>query len=275
MTVEDDGEDPTNRAANALVHFGIEVAEERKRQGLSLSQLAKTIPCDKSLVQRIEHAKRIPSLEFAEGCDRTFETNGRFVRHWKWAIKYAFPAWFRRYVELEMEASSIRIFHHQLIPGLLQTPDYARALLRAGRPRDLEGLVTARMERQTILTRADAPELWVVLEEGVLRRDIAGPESMRAQLVRLREFAETSQHVVQIIPERTRNYFGSYCPYSVLSFPEGGDVVHVDGFPRSYLLADPSDVREAARAYDLLKATACPPDESAALIDSVLKDQYS
>jgi transcriptional regulator with XRE-family HTH domain len=275
MAVEHDGEDPTDPAANALVHFGVEVEQERKRHGMSLAQLARTIPCDKSLVHKIEKADRIPSREFAEGCDKTFDANGRFVRHWKWAIKYAFPAWFQRYVELEMEAASISIFHSRLIPGLLQTEDYARAVLRSGRPRDLEGLVTLRMERQTILTRKYAPEVWVVLDEWVLRRDIAGVHVMRPQLERLLRLAEEPQNVIQIIPASITHYPASSCPYSILAFDEGADVVHVDGFPRSYLLAEPGDVSEATRSYDLLKATACSPDESAALIGSVLKDQYS
>jgi transcriptional regulator with XRE-family HTH domain len=275
MAVEHDGEDPKDPAANALVHFGVEVAEERKRLGWSLADLAKRVPCDKSLVHKIEKAQRIPSLEFAEACDREFEANGRFVRHWKWAIKYAFPAWFQRYIELEMEATSLRIFHSQLIPGLLQTEEYARAILRTGRPRDLEGLVTLRMERQKILTRKNDPDLWVILEEEALRRDVAETDVMRAQLQRLLRIAEIPQYVVQIIPASVRNYHGSFCPYSILSFDEGADVVHVDGFPRSYLLAEPDDVNEATRAYDLLKATAHSPDKSAALIDSVLKDRYS
>lgn len=275
MVVEYDGEDPEDPAASALVHFGIEVQEERNRHGMSLSQLAQAVPCDKSLVHKIEKAQRVPSLRFAETCDRVFDANGRFVRHWKWAIKYAFPAWLQPYIELETEASFIRIFHSRLIPGLLQTEDYARAVLRVGRPRDLDGLVTLRMERQTILTRQDPPALWVILDEGVLRRDIAGVEVMRPQIERVLRLAEDPRHVVQIIPERIKDYYGSYCPYSILSFDEGEDVVHVDGFPRGYLLAEPEYVSDAQRAYDLLKATACPPDESVALIGSVLKDQYS
>jgi hypothetical protein len=242
---------------------------------MPIGQLAKEVPCDKSLIYKIMNATRIPSLAFAEGCDRAFNSGGRFVRHWKWAIKYAFPAWFQRYVELEMEAASIRIFNSQWIPGLLQTEDYARTLLEIGRPKDLEGLVTLRMERQTILSRKNAPELWVVLDEGVLRRDVAPVDVMRLQLERLLQLAKDPRHVVQIIPSRIKGYPGSGSPYSVLSFDEGADVVHVDGFPRSFLLAEPEYVSEAARSYDLLKAIACPPNESVALIGSVLKDQYS
>lgn len=275
MTVEIDGEDPEDPAANALVHFGVEVQAELQRQGTPIGRLANEVPCDKSLVYKIMNASRIPSRAFAEGCDRAFNAGGRFVRHWKWAIKYAFPAWFQRYVELEMEAVSLRIFNSQWIPGLLQTEDYARTLLQIGRPQDLEGLVTLRMERQTILTRKHPPSLWVVLDEGVLRRDVAPVDVMRAQLERLLTLAKDPRHVVQIIPSRIKGYPGSGSPYSILAFDEGADVVHVDGFPRSYLLAEPADVSAAVRAYDLLKATACPPDESLALIDSVLKDQYT
>ncbi len=188
MAVEYDGEDPNDPSANALVHFGFEVLEERKRRGVSQSQLAAAVPCDKSLVQRIEKAKRIPSREFAEACDRVFDGNGRFLRHWKWAIKYAFPVWFGGIIELEEQAAAIRLFQSLLVPGLLQMRGVCRAVLRTGRLTDLEDLVTARMARQHILTRDSPPRLWVVLDAGVLTRTVGDAEVMREQLVRLRSW---------------------------------------------------------------------------------------
>lgn len=273
MAVEYEGADPKDPAANPLVHFGIEVREERLRQGLSLAGLAKQVPCDKSLVQKIEKAERVPSREFAEACDRAFDSNGRFLRHWRWAIKYAFPNWFRRYVELEEQATHIRIFEPQLVPGLLQTEDYARSILELGRWETLEDLVTARMERQRILNRQDSPRLWVIVDAGALTRTVGGSQVMHDQLVRLRQLATDPRHVVQVVPYR-QTYHGWSSAFNVLSFDEGADVVHVDSYPRGHLLAEPDDVAEAVKGYDLLKATALPPDEAVALIDSVIKEHY-
>jgi hypothetical protein len=196
-------------------------------------------------VHKIVKAERVPSLYFAEACDRKFDANGRFVRHWKWAIKYAFPVWFRRYVELEEKAAAIRLFHPQLVPGLLQTEEYARAVLRTGRHTNLDDLVTLRVER-------------------------ARPEAHGRQPISL---AATPAHVVQVIPYR-ETYHGWNSPFNVVAFDEGADVVHVDAFPRGYLLAEPDDVTEATRAYDLLKAISLPPDDSADLIDTVLREHY-
>jgi uncharacterized protein DUF5753 len=94
---------------------------------------------------------------------------------------------------------------------------------------------------------------------------------MRQQLLRLRDVAETPRHRVQILRGKS-DLYGATTPWGMLSFSEGADVVHVDGFPRGYVLADPTDVATALDAYDLIKASAQPPDESAQLIDSFLKD---
>ncbi|OKH91143.1 hypothetical protein AB852_32325 [Streptomyces uncialis] len=173
-------------AASPLKYFGSEVRLERERLGWTRKELGKEAHCGYSLVAKIESGERVPGLDFARTCDRVFpHANGRFERLWPLALRLAFPPWFRRYAELEWKATVVRMFHPQLLPGLVQTPDYARAIL------------------------------------------------------------------------------------------EGADVVHVDGFPRGFLLAEPDDVAKASEAYDLLTAMACSPDESADLIDSIAKDHYS
>lgn len=270
MTAEAEFEDPTT---SPLAHFGAEVRIERERLGMSRADFGKAAACGYSLVAKVEAGQRVPHLDFAEACDRVFpESGGRFVRLWPLVLRYAYPPWFRRYVELESVADSISMFHPQLVPGLVQTEPYMRAVLRTGRPTNLEDLVTSRMERQRVLLRPDPPRLWLVLEEGVLRRTVGGPDVMRGQLERLRTLAETPPHVVQIVPRHITSYHGSSSPFGMLSFAEGNDVVHVDGFPRGYVLAEPEDVEEAAYAYSLIKATAMPPEASAPLIDSILKD---
>ncbi|MFD8949013.1 Scr1 family TA system antitoxin-like transcriptional regulator [Streptomyces xanthophaeus] len=275
MSVETEETDPTDPTASPLVHFGREVRLERERLGISRKELAKAATCGYSLVAKIESGDRIPPREFAEACDRQFpHSNGRFVRLWPLVLRYAFPPWFRRYVELEEKATVVRMFNPQLLPGLVQTTDYARAVLRTGRPSNLEDLVTARIERQRILHREQPVRLWLVVNQAVLTHTVGGPDVMRAQLAQLRDLAEDPMHRVQIVKDKGRHH-GYHSAFGVLSFPEGSDVVHVDGFPRGYLLAEPDDLEKARGAYDLLTAMACPPDESADLIDSTLKDHYS
>ncbi|MCX5153721.1 helix-turn-helix domain-containing protein [Streptomyces sp. NBC_00291] len=280
MTVEEqetdtDSPDP---ADSPLLHFGREVQIERERIGMSRGALGKAAICSYSLVAKVEAGDRVPSRDFAEACDRVFpNSNGRFTRLWPLVLRYAYPPWFRRYVDLERKASKIRMFNPGLLPGLVQTPEYARAVLRTGRPSNLDDLVTARIERQHVLTRRE-PEparLALVLNEVVLRNLVGSRETMRAQLLHLRNLAETPAHRVQIIKDKGAGHHGFHSPFGLLSFKEGADVVHVDGFPRGYLLAEPEDVANASDAYDLLTAMAEPPDESAEMIDSISKDCYS
>ncbi|MFJ2560147.1 MULTISPECIES: Scr1 family TA system antitoxin-like transcriptional regulator [unclassified Streptomyces] len=276
MTVENETEETADPTLSPLAHFGAEVRLERERLGITREALGKQACCGYSLVAKIESGKRVPPLNFAEACDRMFPyANGRFVRLWPLALRWAFPPWFRRYVELEWTATSLHMFHPQLVPGIVQTEEYARAVLRTGRPVNLEALVTARVERQRVLEREEPTRLWLVLNEFVLRNTVGSEAVMREQLSHLLALARKPPHVVQIMPTSSSNHLVA-SPFGLLSFDEGAsDVVHVDGFPRGYLLAETDDVAAANGAYDLLKAMAAPPDESAEMIDSIMKDCYS
>ncbi|KAB8165721.1 XRE family transcriptional regulator [Streptomyces sp. 3MP-14] len=174
-----------------------------------------------------------------------------------------------------MRATSVRLSHPYLVPGLLQTEDYARAVLRAGRPRILDDLVEARMERQRILDRENPPDVWAIVEENVLRRAVGDRDLMAGQLRKFLAFAENPLHVLQVIPQEVPLHAGSSGPFNILGFQDSDDVVHVDAFPRGHLLADQDDVKASHRAYDLLKAVALSPDDSVSLLGSVLKDHAS
>ncbi len=274
MTVE--AEKADEAATTPLTFFGKEVEVARNRWKVTREQLADEAACGYSLVAKIEKGNRTPSLEFARACDRLFPgSEGRFERLWPLALRFAFPPWFRRYVELEWKAHSIRMFHPQLMPGLVQTEGYARAVLRTGRPSNLESLVTGRIERQRILDREESPaRLWVILNEAALTNQVGTAETMRVQLAHLLTLAETPRHRVQVVPDEGQHH-GWASPFGILGFEDDEDVVHVDGFPRGYLLAEPEDVLKATDAYDLLVALALSPDKSAALIDSIQKERYS
>ncbi|MFF8437502.1 MULTISPECIES: helix-turn-helix transcriptional regulator [Streptomyces] len=274
MTVE--AEDPEHEAETPLTFFGKEVLVTRERWKISREQLANEAACGYSLVAKIEKGDRTPSLEFARACDRIFpNAEGRFERLYPLALRFAFPPWFRRYVKLEWKATAVRMFHPQLMPGLVQTEGYARAVLRTGRPPNLESLVTGRIERQRILNREENPaRLWVVLNEAALTNQVGSPEVMHQQLGRLLELADTPRHRVLVVPDEGQHH-GWASPFGILSFKDDDDKVHVDGFPRGYLLAEPEDVQRASDAYDLLVALALSPDKSAALIETTQKERYS
>ncbi|MGP3981419.1 helix-turn-helix domain-containing protein [Streptomyces sp. KR80] len=261
--------DPTT---STLAFFGAELRLRRELAGLSQTELAKEVHCAPSLLSKIESAKRVPKDDLAVAFDAALGTDGFFARLWPVVIKNAYPAWFRPYIELEEQATGLQWFENQLVPGLLQTEDYARAVLKSGRPDCLEQLLFARMHRQRILTRDDPPQLWTILDETLLRRSIGGPGVMRAQLGRLLEAAEIPRIIVQVVPFNVEEHPSLRASFNTLSFAEGPDVLLEHGLYEDYLLGEPEAVAEANRTYDLLRAVALPPRESTDLIASVMKE---
>ncbi|MEU3880084.1 helix-turn-helix transcriptional regulator [Streptomyces californicus] len=272
MAVESESTSVRDPADTPLTFFGNEVKVERERHGIRREDLAKKAACGYSLVAKVEAGTRLPHLSFARACDDLFPgAEGRFERLYPLALRYAFPGWFQPYLALEWKASRLRMFHPQLMPGLVQTERYARAVLRTDRPPNLETLVTGRIERQQILERADNPaRLWVILNQSALTNVVGGRDVMREQLEHLLVLAGTPRHRVQVVEDKG-NHHGYASPFGILSFDDDEDVVHVDGYPRGYVLAEPDDVRRATDAYDLLTAMASSPDASADLISSILK----
>jgi hypothetical protein len=162
------------------------------------------------------------------------------------------------------------------VPGLLQTEDYARAILRAGRPRDgeaeIERLVAARMARQAILTREHPPLLWVVLNEAVLRRPVGGRAVMRAQIAHLAAAAQSRHTVIQVLPFAAGEHAEMGGARVIVSLPDEGDVVYVEGPGSGQIIGTPEEVAECALRFDLLRAVALSPDESVAMIAKMIGD---
>jgi len=179
------------------------------------------------------------------------------------------------FVGLESEASSLRAFQALLVPGLLQTEDYTRAVIRAIRPdageADIEQRVAARLARQRLLTCADPPEYWAVIDEGALRRTVGGPEVMRAQLRRLGEVAALPNVTLQVVPFRAGAHSGLEGPFLILGFPEQADpdVVYVENTSMGVYLEQYADVRRYTLMFDHLRAAALKPDDTIGLIDSI------
>ncbi|WP_439676669.1 helix-turn-helix domain-containing protein [Embleya sp. MST-111070] len=261
-------------SASVLKFYATELRREREKIKMTQREMAKRAWMAPSLLNKIEAAKRLPTEDLSKLADELFETGDRFQRLWPLVIRYAYPTWFRPFVELEEAATIIRSFQVQVVPGLLQTERYARAILAAGRLdlNDLDEQVTARLQRRRIFERPDPPEFRAVLDENVLRRVWGGREVMREQLERLLEFADQPRFVIQVLPYESGAHAGVDGPFAALTLDEGPDVVYVDGFLQGQILATPADVRAAQRVYDLLVAEALSPTRSIDLITSVLKD---
>ncbi|MFE3206027.1 helix-turn-helix transcriptional regulator [Embleya sp. NPDC059237] len=259
--------DPTD---SVLKFFAAEL--RRLRGTMKQADLARKTHVARSTLNKYEAATRVPSKDFAHAADEVLQTGGALTRLWPLVIKYAYPAWFQPFVELESAARIIRSYENQVIPGLLQTEPYARALLAGGRHDNLDDLVTLRLERQRLLEREDRPRLTALIDEQALRKSIGGRNVMRAQLEHLLKSAAAARTIVLIVPSSVSNR-PPYQPFTRLAFEPGTqDVLYVDGFHQGQLLADAAALEAAESAYDLLMAAALSPDASRDLIASVSKE---
>lgn len=185
---------------------------------------------------------------------------------------------FATYVGLESAASEIRVYEVNLIPGLLQTEDYARTMIRSGAMNgsfeDVERKVALRMARQPALTRNDPPMLWTVVDEAALRRRVGGAELMRAQLEHVLELSALKNVAMQVIPFGAGAHPAMGRPFVILVFPEriDPDVVYLEDLTSAFYLEDVDEVDRYNVFFNHLRATALSFDDSAALVTSVLKD---
>ena len=144
-------------SASVLAYFGSELRRFRTAADMTQGQLGEAINYTGALVGLVETAKRTPAREFAELCDEVLNTDGALIRLWPLLNRAVYPSWFRGYVDLEATATRILSFDVQLVPGLLQTENYARAVLLAGRHPNIDELVAARLDRQHILNQQHPP----------------------------------------------------------------------------------------------------------------------
>lgn len=268
--------------AGPLDFFGAEVRRWRNAAGLSQEQLGQRIGYSAALVGRVELGERSPSLDFAEGCDRALPTAaglfGRLyelARHWEGG----YPSWFAEWVEAERRAITLRTWQPLLVPGLLQTPDYARALFLAWHGSDsddqVDQLVTARIERQAIFQREEPPSLWAVLDEGVLRRRIGSAPTMRGQLLHLLEVSERSTITVQVVPAEAGAHVGLLGAFSLAAFANAPGIVYLDTPDQGQIMERPSAVAKISEVFDQVRAEALPRGVSRDLIRKVAEEQWT
>ena len=188
------------------------------------------------------------------------------------------PSWFEVYLGLEEAASMLRAYELQFVPGLLQTEDYARAVVRLGyseaSEEEVERRVQIRTTRQERFTSPGAPTLWAVLDEAVVRRPLGGRQVMRAQLEHLIEVSELANVTLQIVPFGAGGHAAAGGPFTILRFAEPGlsDVVYLEQLTSALYLDKPTDVDTYMRAMNNLCITAARPDDTARYLTDVLKD---
>jgi transcriptional regulator with XRE-family HTH domain len=190
------------------------------------------------------------------------------------------PGWFQAYVGLEEAATLIRTFEVQFVPGLLQTEDYARAVITQGNPgapaEEVERRVGLRRRRQQLLTRPapDAPRLWAVVDEAALRRPIGGRQVLRGQLERLVEATELANVTVQVLPFRVGGHAAEGGAFTVLRFaePDLPDVVYVEQLTSALYLDKLDDVDAYVAVMNRLDVESAPPHQTVEILNGILKE---
>jgi transcriptional regulator with XRE-family HTH domain len=263
--------------------LALELRRLRESAKLTCEEVAERLECSASKISRVETGRVSVSprdvrdmLEIYGVPEDQRDSLVQLAREsrqkgWWHAYGDSVQPHFATLLGLESAASEIRIYEVNLIPGLLQTEDYARAVLAAGMVNssrtEIERSVALRMERQQV-TNANMPKVWTVLDEAALRRQVGGPEVMRVQLEHLRELSAMPNVSLQVIP------FGGGAHPAILVFPErvDPDVVYLEDLTSALWLEDVDQVDRYNVFFNHLRATALSFENSAALMTAVLKE---
>lgn len=261
-----------------------ELRRLREAAGLTIDEVGDKLECSASKISRIEtgHVGVTPRdvrdmLELYPVDEDQREALVQLAREarkkgWWHAYNEVFTGAF---VGLESDASFLHAHQALLVPGLLQTEDYMRAIMGAIRPdqrdEETERKIAARLTRQDLLTDTQPPEYWAILDEAVLRRVVGGPAVMRAQLRRLLDVAALPHVTLQVLPFGAGAHAGMEGPFMILGFPEPADpdVVYVENTISGSYLEEPSEVYRYTLMFDHLRATALKPADTLLMVGEV------
>ncbi|MFE2375913.1 helix-turn-helix domain-containing protein [Streptomyces sp. NPDC059398] len=267
--------EPRSAPTVGQVVLGKRLQELRERAGLSREQAAKVLRVAQATIRRMETAEvalKIPYVQLLLKAYGISEAeNDAFVElteeanqpGWWQRFHGILPDWFSMYVSLEGAASLIRQYEPHFVPGVLQTEEYARAIMMSGAvgetsPADIERHVALRMERQSLLARPDAPTLWVVMDETVLRRHAGGRDVMRGQIDRLLRAADLPHVTLQIAEFSSGHHPGTYGPFVLFRFamPELPDMVYSEYLTGAVYLDARPEVAAHLEVMDRMAAQA-------------------
>ncbi|WP_199850505.1 helix-turn-helix domain-containing protein [Streptomyces sp. CMB-StM0423] len=257
-----------------LKTFGRQQKILRERLGLTQRQLAERIGYGFDLVAAVEQGRRIPRPEYIDQVDVALEAGGLLKVMKEEVARAKYPAFFEDFAALEKEAVELQAYDSQVINGLLQTEEYARAVLAARRPPvhedTIQQRVAARLDRQAIFDRQPPPMLSFVLEETVLRRPVGGRDVLRAQLEHLLEIGRRPNVEIQVMPTDRDEHAGLAGPLHLIETEDQRRIAYVEVQGTSQLIMDRKTVREIEVRYGIIRAQALTPRESLDFIEKVL-----
>jgi transcriptional regulator with XRE-family HTH domain len=256
--------------------FSAELKAQRHAKGWTQVELGEKLGYSGSFVSDVERADRSPSEDFAKRCDDTFGLPGTFVRHWEDLQREVFPTWFAPITPIEREADKITGWELGAVPGLLQTEDYARALIKAGRPHDgeeaIERIVRGRIDRQAVMARPKPPKLTYVIHEGVLRHVVGSREVMADQLDSLVKVAEEPGVVIQALPFSAHDFAGAEGLLYIYERLGQPTVVYTECFGGARIIEILQEVSDLVTVMGMLRAAALPPRDSVELMRAIRRE---
>jgi transcriptional regulator with XRE-family HTH domain len=271
--------------------LGAQLRRLRERQGITREEAGYAIRASGSKMSRLELgrvgfkerdvADLLTLYGVTDDTDRdTLLALAQDANSPGWWHRYGdvLPGWFETYVGLEEAAALIRTYEVQFIPGLLQTEEYARAVISLGNSaspsEEIEQRISLRITRQNLLTRGDAPRLWAVVDEAALRRPIGGRDVMRGQIERLIEATKLPGVILQVLPFRVGGHTAEAGAFTILRFPESDlpDVVYVEQLTSALYLDRRDDVDSYMEAMERLCVVSAPPDNTAEILSRILQE---
>ncbi|MFH8486381.1 helix-turn-helix transcriptional regulator [Streptomyces longisporoflavus] len=283
--------EPRSAPTVGQVVLGRRLQDLRESAGLKREEAARILRVAPATVRRMEMAEvalKIPYLQLllksygvADDEADAFVTLAEEANKPGWWQRFhdILPGWFSMYVSLEGAASLIRSYEPHFVPGLLQTEEYARGVMRSGaigqtRPEDIERYVALRMERQSLLTREDAPRLWVVMDETALRRPVGDTEVMREQIDKLLEAVELPHVTLQIAPFAAGPHPGTFGPFVLFRFAmaELPDMVYSEYLTGAVYLDARTEVATHLEVMDRMAAQAATAQRTKELLRDLRKE---
>lgn len=260
----------------------------RNERGLTVDQVAAELLCSPSKVSRMETGQRSATpRDVRDLCElygvtdpaerERLTTLAREGKRQGWWQSYSLP--YTTFVGLEQEATSMKIYHSAVVPGLFQTSDYTRGIHKTGIPRldesEVEVRVAERATRQELLSRENPPQIDVMLDEAVLHRPVGGPIVMRDQLTRLREVADLPNVTIRVVPYEVGAHPALESNFIILEFEgQAPTVVYVEGLAGFLYLERAAEIERYLRAFEILHNMALSPKDTSVLLAKV-RDTYT
>ncbi|MFD0315782.1 helix-turn-helix domain-containing protein [Streptomyces flavalbus] len=256
--------------------LGAELRHAREKAGLSQEELGQRLFVSGSFIGQLEAGTRRMQPDYARMLDEVLGTEDFFHRNCKAAAKSRYPDHFAEAAEAEAIATEIRQYASTLIPGLLQTSAYARAVNRAYEPTAPEETITerteARMARTRLLDDPTGPLLWAVLDEATLRRETGGRAVMAESLRHITDLIRRNRVIVQVLPFDAGAHTSMESSLKLMYFEDAPPLAYFEGGGTGRLEDDPAIVARMRLAFELLAASALSPQKSLAMIEALAQN---